>query len=104
MDGSPPAYHFSPGKGEDASNWLIYLQGGGWCMSIKRCPDRAAGDLGSSLNITTLEFINFFGTNAYNTYFYKWNRVVIRYYDEGSFTGDVEKPDPVCISTFHQLK
>nr|GMD92233.1 pectin acetylesterase 8 [Ipomoea batatas] len=82
LDGSPPAYHFSPGKGEDA-----------------RCPDRAAGDLGSSLNITTLEFINFFGTNAYNTYFYKWNRVVIRYYDEGSFTGDVEKPDPVVFAS-----
>nr|GMD87198.1 pectin acetylesterase 7-like [Ipomoea batatas] len=105
LDGSPPAYQFSPGKGEDASNWLIYLQGGGWCMSndaystpdfsVQSCPNRAAGDLGSSLNITTFEFKGFYGTNEKNTYFYKWNRVVIRYCDGGSFAGDVENPDPV---------
>nr|GMD92230.1 pectin acetylesterase 8-like [Ipomoea batatas] len=105
LDGSPPAYHFSPGKDEDASNWLIYLQGGGWCtsndaystpdFSVQSCPNRAAGELGSSVNMKLFEFTGFFGTNENDTYFYKWNRVVIRYCDGGSFAGDVEKPDPV---------
>nr|GMD89937.1 pectin acetylesterase 8-like [Ipomoea batatas] len=64
-------------------------------FSVQSCPNRAAGDLGSSLNITTFEFKGFYGTNEKNTYFYKWNRVVIRYCDGGSFAGDVENPDPV---------
>nr|GMD92254.1 pectin acetylesterase 8-like [Ipomoea batatas] len=64
-------------------------------FSVESCSRRVAGDLGSSLNMAPLKFKGFFGTSANNTYFYKWNRVVIRYCDGWSFAGDVEKPDSV---------
>ncbi|XP_031111652.1 pectin acetylesterase 7-like [Ipomoea triloba] len=64
-------------------------------FSIESCPSRVVSDLGSSLNMTRLEFKGFFGTSANNTYFYKWNRVVIPYCDEWSFVGDVEQPNSV---------
>jgi hypothetical protein len=31
----------------------------------------------------------------YSTDFYNWNRVMVRYCDQSSFTGDVEEVDPV---------
>ncbi|XP_019179026.1 PREDICTED: pectin acetylesterase 11-like [Ipomoea nil] len=105
LDGSPPAYHFSPGKDEDASNWLIYLAGGGWCtsndtysthdLSVESCSSRMKRELGSTFNMAPFVFKGIFGINATFTKFYKWNRVIIRYCDGGSFAGDVEKPDPV---------
>ncbi|CAI5490767.1 unnamed protein product [Closterium sp. Naga37s-1] len=48
LDGSPPAIHLSPGWGRGANNWLIYLEGGGWCNSEEECAHRAAMHLGSS--------------------------------------------------------
>ncbi|CAI5523687.1 unnamed protein product [Closterium sp. Naga37s-1] len=48
LDGSPPAIHLSPGWGRGANNWLIYLEGGGWCNSEEECAHRAATHLGSS--------------------------------------------------------
>lgn len=35
--------------------------------------------------------------------FYNWNRVAIRYCDGSSFTGDVEKVDPVRCHRFYSL-
>ncbi|KAK4487311.1 hypothetical protein RD792_006081 [Penstemon davidsonii] len=37
LDGSPPAYHYAKGFGEGASNWMVYLEGGGWCKSEDTC-------------------------------------------------------------------
>ncbi|KAM7507369.1 hypothetical protein LguiA_017822 [Lonicera macranthoides] len=49
LDGSPPAYQFDKGNGEGINNWLIHLEGGGWCHSSKSCSNRAKDpNLGSS--------------------------------------------------------
>ncbi|VFQ66273.1 unnamed protein product [Cuscuta campestris] len=40
-------------------------------------------------------FQHFFGARSNDTYFYKWNRVIVRYCDGASFAGDADKPDPV---------
>nr|GMC49430.1 pectin acetylesterase 8-like [Ipomoea batatas] len=105
LDGSPAAYHFAPGKGEDARNWMIYLQGGGWCMSngtysthdlsVESCPNRATRDMGSSFHMKPLPLKGIFGDVQAATYFYTWTRVIVRYCDGGSFAGNVDKPDPV---------
>jgi len=36
-DGSPAVYYFKPGSGADASHWIIFFQGGGWCSSGPSC-------------------------------------------------------------------
>jgi hypothetical protein len=30
LDGTPGAFYFSPGSGENINDWVIYFQGGGW--------------------------------------------------------------------------
>ncbi|CAA6659186.1 unnamed protein product [Spirodela intermedia] len=82
LDGSPPAYHLFRGFGTGLNNWLVHLEGGGWCDDVSSCLARKNTNLGSS---TAMEK---------QANFYNWNKVKIRYCDGSSFTGDVEEVDP----------
>lgn len=68
--------------------------------TVHSCTSRAISGLGSSLHMMPLDFGGMFNNDAKVSYFYNWNQVIIRYCDGGSFTGDVEKPDPVCFVLF----
>ncbi|CAA6669502.1 unnamed protein product [Spirodela intermedia] len=74
LDGSPPAYHFSPGFGSGANSWLIQFEGGAWCNNVTSCLDRKNTRLGSSKAMV--------------------KQLAVRYCDGSSFTGDVEAVDP----------
>ncbi|KAL0432687.1 UNVERIFIED_CONTAM: Pectin acetylesterase 11 [Sesamum latifolium] len=39
LDGSPPAYFYDKGYGEGADNWVVYLEGGGWCAGTAFCQE-----------------------------------------------------------------
>ncbi|CAI5978626.1 unnamed protein product [Closterium sp. NIES-64] len=94
LDGSPPAIHLSPGWGRGANNWLIYLEGGGWCNSEEECAHRAATHLGSSKRMGGL--MAFGGILSHdptvNPGFYNWNLVFVRYCDGASYLGDANEP------------
>ncbi|MCO5582868.1 hypothetical protein L7F22_036769 [Adiantum nelumboides] len=94
LDGSPPAYNFDKGSGNGVSNWLIHLEGGGWCESNISCAQRSMTYLGSSIYMSNS--YNFSGllsaSSKSNPYFYNWNRVLLRYCDGGSFAGNVDAP------------
>ncbi|XP_060207981.1 pectin acetylesterase 11-like [Lycium barbarum] len=96
LDGSPPAYYLDRGFDTGISNWIIFLQGGGWCDSIPDCQGRATMDIGSSKHMT--KQTHFAGilhnTPQENPDFYNWNRVRVNYCDGSSFTGDIEQVDP----------
>lgn len=97
LDGSPPAYHLQRGFGSGAHSWLVHLEGGGWCSNISSCSERARSALGSSLymgNATIFTGV-LSGILSENPDFYNWNRVMVRYCDGSSFTGDVEEVDPI---------
>lgn len=106
LDGSPPAYHLDRGKGSGVNNWLIHLEGGGWCSTGKTCLVRSGTSLGSSHR---MEHQVVFGGSLSNSPlknpdFYNWNRVKVRYCDGGSFSGHVDAPlelelDKVNLST-----
>ncbi|KAK7857847.1 pectin acetylesterase 8 [Quercus suber] len=34
LDGSPPAYHWDKGFGAGINNWLVHIEGGGWCNNV----------------------------------------------------------------------
>ncbi|XP_042434484.1 pectin acetylesterase 8-like [Zingiber officinale] len=97
LDGSPPAYHLSRGSGSGNNSWLVHFEGGGWCNNLTTCLARKNTRLGSSKQMATqLAFSGILSNSqAFNPDFYNWNRVKIRYCDGSSFTGDVEKVDPV---------
>ncbi|KAJ6836198.1 pectin acetylesterase 8-like isoform X1 [Iris pallida] len=96
LDGSPPAYHLSPGFGSGKNSWLVHIEGGGWCNTPKDCLNRKNIHLGSSNYMEhQLYFSGILSSGrSFNPDFYNWNRVMVRYCDGASFTGDVDAVDP----------
>lgn len=96
LDGSPPAYHMSAGFGAGINNWLITLEGGGWCNNATTCLARKNTRLGSSkAMVKELSFSGILSNKQkFNPDFYNWNRIKVRYCDGASFTGDVEAVNP----------
>ncbi|XP_058086942.1 pectin acetylesterase 8-like [Magnolia sinica] len=96
LDGSPPAYHLDRGSGSGINNWLVHIEGGGWCNNVTTCLARKDNRLGSSKKmVTELAFSGILSNKQqFNPDFYSWNRVKVRYCDGSSFTGDVEAVDP----------
>ncbi|KAK6782775.1 hypothetical protein RDI58_020571 [Solanum bulbocastanum] len=96
LDGSPPAYHLDRGSGTGLNNWVISVEGGGWCQDVAQCLLRKNSKYGSSAKMENQVFFSGMLSNEqkFNPEFYDWNRVFVRYCDGGSFTGDVEAIDP----------
>ncbi|KAK1279854.1 hypothetical protein QJS04_geneDACA004727 [Acorus gramineus] len=90
LDGSLPGYHIHRGYGSGANNWLIQLEGGGWCNNLRTCIYRKTTRRGSSNYMEKqLPFTGILSNRPdENPDFYNWNRVKLRYCDGASFTGD----------------
>ncbi|XP_062210093.1 pectin acetylesterase 5-like isoform X2 [Phragmites australis] len=94
LDGSPPGYHLQTGSGTGSHNWLIHLQGGGWCDTIQSCSNRKMDALGSSNFMKAMGFDGILSNDQLqNPDFYNWNRVYVRYCDGASFAGDSQYED-----------
>ncbi|XP_015874830.3 pectin acetylesterase 12 [Ziziphus jujuba] len=92
LDGTLPGYHLHRGYGSGANSWLIQLEGGGWCNSIRNCVYRKTTRRGSSNFMEKqIAFTGILSNKPEeNPDFFNWNRVKLRYCDGASFTGDSE--------------
>ncbi|KAK7373735.1 hypothetical protein VNO80_07151 [Phaseolus coccineus] len=92
LDGSAPGYHFQSGSGSGSRNWLLHIEGGGWCNSIASCTQRKFTHLGSSNYMEKLiPFSGILSSDpSENPDFFNWNKVKIRYCDGASFAGHPE--------------
>uniref|UniRef100_A0A5B7A8J6 Pectin acetylesterase n=1 Tax=Davidia involucrata TaxID=16924 RepID=A0A5B7A8J6_DAVIN len=92
LDGTLPGYHFHRGYESGANSWLIQLEGGGWCNSIRSCVYRKKTRHGSSMYMEKqILFTGILSNKAEeNPDFFNWNRVKLRYCDGASFAGDSE--------------
>ncbi|EPS70094.1 hypothetical protein M569_04669, partial [Genlisea aurea] len=92
LDGSPPGYYFSEGIGDGAKNWLIILEGGGWCATYDECRLRGYSSFGSTKKRDRSIYFGWLksGNASVNPDFYDWNRVSITYCDGASYLGDVD--------------
>ncbi|KAF6135147.1 hypothetical protein GIB67_035218 [Kingdonia uniflora] len=90
LDGTLPGYHLHRGYGTGANSWLIQLEGGGWCNTIRNCVYRKTTRRGSSNYMEKqLPFTGILSNKAEeNPDFFNWNRVKFRYCDGASFSGD----------------
>ncbi|KAI4335124.1 hypothetical protein L6164_013801 [Bauhinia variegata] len=90
LDGSLPGYHLHRGWGSGANNWLIQLEGGGWCANIRNCIYSKRTRHGSSVFMEKqIPFVGILSNKAEeNPDFFNWNRVKVRYCDGASFSGD----------------
>lgn len=100
LDGSPAAYYLrQPLTPSTTNRWVIFMEGGGWCMGDLNCYQRSLTDLGSSKNypteITSPEGQGLFDQFATATIVY------VKYCCGGSFTGDVEGPIAVGNATIY---
>ncbi|XP_047963986.1 pectin acetylesterase 7-like isoform X2 [Salvia hispanica] len=101
LDGTPPAYAYSPGFGDGVDNWHVYLQGGGWCENSSSCLDRSTTLQGSSAKLKNgNEQLNGMldDNSTFNPDFYNWHVFKIFYCDGSSFMSDVEDVDPALLS------
>ncbi|OVA16600.1 Pectinacetylesterase [Macleaya cordata] len=90
LDGTPPGYHIHRGYGSGANSWLIQLEGGGWCNTVRNCVYRKKTRRGSSAYMEKqIPFSGILSNKAEeNPDFFNWNRVKLRYCDGASFRGD----------------
>ncbi|XP_042034970.1 pectin acetylesterase 11-like isoform X2 [Salvia splendens] len=98
LDGTPPAYIYSKGYGEGANNWIVYIQGGGWCISLEDCHNRSMSSLGSSTRMMAVyplyppKMDGMLDDNAtYNPLFYNWNIFYVLYCDGSSFMSNIDQ-------------
>uniref|UniRef100_A0ACD5WK60 Uncharacterized protein n=1 Tax=Avena sativa TaxID=4498 RepID=A0ACD5WK60_AVESA len=92
LDGTPPGYHLKRGSGDGANNWLVHLEGGGWCSTVEECSNRRMSAFGSSNFMKPIRFAAAIldSDQLQNPDFYNWNKVYVRYCDGASFSGDAE--------------
>ncbi|KAL3031043.1 hypothetical protein AAZX31_02G006500 [Glycine max] len=92
LDGTVPGYHLDRGFGSGADSWLIHLEGGGWCNTIRNCVYRKNTRRGSSKYMENqIPFTGILSNKPEeNPDFFNWNRVKLRYCDGASFSGDSE--------------
>ncbi|KAK4488227.1 hypothetical protein RD792_003973 [Penstemon davidsonii] len=108
LNGSPPAYHHAVGFGEGVDNWMVYLEGGGWCMSSESCYSKIKieGSAGCGNSYTFKNLTTFGGimsqSQTINPDFYNWNIVFVRYCDGSSYSGDVEEIIQVKDTKIHR--
>ncbi|KAI9115966.1 hypothetical protein K1719_012896 [Acacia pycnantha] len=89
LDGSLPGYHLQKGFGSGSNNWLLHIEGGGWCDSVSSCSRRKMTALGSSKYMDKqVRFSGILSADpAQNPDFFSWNKVKIRYCDGASLAG-----------------
>ncbi|KAK7278106.1 hypothetical protein RJT34_23131 [Clitoria ternatea] len=92
LDGTLPGYHLDRGFGSGANSWLVHLEGGGWCNTIRNCVYRKNTRRGSSKYMENqIPFTGILSNKPEeNPDFFNWNRVKLRYCDGASFSGDSE--------------
>ncbi|XP_057735174.1 pectin acetylesterase 12-like isoform X1 [Arachis stenosperma] len=92
LDGTLPGYHLDRGFGSGANSWLVHLEGGGWCNTVRNCVYRKNSRRGSSTYMESqIQFTGILSNKAEeNPDFFNWNRVKLRYCDGASFSGDSE--------------
>ena len=101
LDGSPAALYLRPGVGANASNVILFFEGGGWCETLLDCADRAKTALGSSTFLTDgYAARDLLQSNCTaNPYFCGWSAVYAQYLDGTSRAGDGASPTVVNASS-----
>ena len=97
LDGSPAGFYYGRAFGPTfQKSWVLYFEGGGWCVSAEDCALRARSSRGSSrtwpVNGTT--FGQLLNKCCYCTPFCRFHRVMIKSCDGHSFAGDAVIPPP----------
>jgi len=95
IDGTDAGFYFAPATvASAAKSWQLYFEGGGWCYDELDCWGRAHSNLGSSKKWpkTMLSGGLMSDDCKLNPDFCNVNRVVFKYCDGNSFSGNRDEP------------
>eukprot|EP01012_Entosiphon_sulcatum_P006106 TRINITY_DN12849_c0_g1_i3.p1 TRINITY_DN12849_c0_g1~~TRINITY_DN12849_c0_g1_i3.p1 ORF type:complete len:500 (+),score=54.03 TRINITY_DN12849_c0_g1_i3:1395-2894(+) len=103
LDGTPGGFYYRQGSPKNASKWVIWLEGGGWCYNNVSCEERRSrlANLGTLRGRPRQRAIKLhFGSAdpATNPDFHDWTHVIVAYCDGTSFLGNREQPLSVAIA------
>ena len=96
LDGSPAAMYLRTGSGENATRFVLFFEGGGWCESLEDCLSRSKTALGSSTGYgataswSQRDLLDI--DCAKNPRFCTWSSAYFPYCDGASRAGAVEGP------------
>ena len=95
LDGSIPDFYYRAGTGDGIHKYIIYLQGGGWCVGLDNCAQRAGTNLGTTKYDSSVANIAagapYLSSNkSINPLTYNWNTIYARYCDGSCFSSNNE--------------
>ena len=94
-DGTPAVYYFKRGSGADASHWIIFLQGGGWCSNGPACALRWRSQryLMTSQNAPAIMPVGgiFSSFSQMNPDFLNFTQVYVKYCSSDIYSGDLQQ-------------
>jgi hypothetical protein len=92
LDGSRPGYYLRTVPG--SVDWLIFFQGGGWCLSVDDCAHRSRTIQGSSSQMKpSINMTGIMSSDAFaNPRFAAFNVAYLQYCDGASFAGNADEP------------
>ena len=105
LDGTPPAFRYRRGTGANASRFIVFLEGGGWCFGAAECAGRAKSSIGTSDNFENCtDMGGVMSINATeNPDFHTWTMVFVHYCDGASFTSGRPAALPFASAPHGQL-
>lgn len=102
LDGTPPAYYLLR-SATASTQWIVFLEGGGWCFTAEECAARAKGYLGTSNNLRDSMVVGglLSDDETVNPDFHDWNMVFVHYCDGSSYSGGASATVAVGNATLH---
>lgn len=91
LDGSAPTLYYAPAQSADTNgSWLLFLQGGGWCVDAEACWFRSNTAAGSTVTRGEAASVSIggllSGDASVNPDFHGFHRALLRACDGSSFT------------------
>lgn len=92
-DGSPAMYYYRPGTGSGSDKWIIYLPGGGSCVTAQQCEERMRTKPFLMSTNNAPEAIHFTGIlnndPSVNPAFHNYNQVLVLYTTSDNWYGNI---------------
>ena len=102
LDGSPAGFYHTPAYGAVFKrSWIVYFEGGGWCVSAEDCALRATTTRGSSSRWAGngTNFGHLLNKCCFVTPFCRFHRVMLKSCDGHSFAGGAVIASPSSSSS-----
>ena len=94
-DGSSPVFYFQPGQGAARQKWIIFLQGGGGCVTDAACTSRWNDQhnlVTASGRPARVEFNGILSSDTGdNPDFHDFSRVLVHYCSSDAYAGDGQR-------------